>query len=194
MLNHEYIFKNIGERYSEEDKELIRKVFKNQEVIISLRKLFWQLPLTEVDKKMLEFNADTLRLIKKIVLPDIEADVPISSQTDVVSDPLLDNLSHMNPALACIMMDANDIRVAYLEQQFSKLINGFDAEDTIILKDLRKKLSVEQDEIRHINMLAYKAICKDMDRLPYTLYTHANPAPELTEAQKKEKAQKDSTR
>lgn len=193
-MQKEYIFKKLGERYTDSEKELIAKVFKDTNKILAIRKLFWQMPLSDSEKSLLEFNAETLKLIKKIVLPDFDEDVPLSSQTDIVSDPLLDHLAQMNPALACIMMDANDIRVAYLTQQFNKLINGFTQEDEYVLKDLRSKLGNDQDEIRHINMLAYKAICKDLDRLPYTLYTHANPPAELTEEQRKEKAKKDSTR
>ena len=182
------------ERYSDAEKALIVKVFKDSPAIYALRNLFWQLELTEDEKKLLNFDAETLTLIKKVMLPEISGDIPLGQQADITSDPLLDELDKQNPAFALIKMDANDLRVQYLQQQFNKLINGFDKKDEIILKDLRKKLGVDQDAIRHVNMLAYKAICKFIDGKIYTFVHFSNPPVELTPEQQKEKNRKNSTK
>src|SRR3990167_7995032 len=137
-------------RYSEAEKALIQITFKDDLPLYALRNLFWQLPLTETEKVSLRFEANQLKLIKKVMLPDIERDVPLGQQVDCTADPLLHQLNVMNPALAMIMMDANDLRIEYLEQQFKKLVTSdFDKEDNLTLQGLKSKKGVDQDEIRH---------------------------------------------
>lgn len=180
-------------RYSEAEKAIIKKTFKDQNDLrlYALRNLFWQLELTEEEKQLLDFDAEQLKIIKKVMLPDIEKDVPLGQQVDFTNDPLLFQINQMNPAIALIMADANDLRIRYLEQQFYKLINW--SEDTIILKELRKPMSIEQDSIRHINLLAYKSIKDYIDGRIYEFKVIANPPEELTPEQRKEKEKKNST-
>lgn len=179
-------------RYSEAEKALIKKCFKDSPTLYALRNLFWDFELSENDKKLLNFQPDELTLIKKVFLPDIAPDIPLNQQVDFTADPLLENLHQMNPALAMIMMDANVLMEEYLTQQFRKLVNG-EYEGGIVLKDLKKKLGVDQDEIRHINMLAYKSIRSYIDTRVYELRHFANPPEEPTPEQQKEKQRKDST-
>lgn len=189
--------KNQKMRYSEAEKALIKKTFQNEQVLYALRNLFWQLDLSEGEKKVLNFEADQLKIVKKVLLPDIEREVPLGQQVDFTNDPLLLQLSQMNPALACIMMDANDLRVEYLQQQFLKLVTGDFKENKdsdIILADLKAKQGVDQDEIRHVHMLAYKSIKDYIDGRIFELEYIANPPVELTEEEKKVKTAKNSTK
>lgn len=180
-------------RYSEEEKAIIKKSFKDNPSLYALRNLFWDLELSESEQKLLNFDADTLKLIKKVFIPEIAGDIPLNQQVDFTSDPLIENLHQMNPALACIMMDANDLMGEYLNQQFLKLVNGkFDG--GIVLKDLKKKKGVDQDEIRHVNMLAYKSIKSYIDTRVYELKYLSDPPVELSPEQQKERNKKNSTK
>lgn len=183
------------ERFSKAEKELIKKVFKDSVVLYSLRNFFWQVELPE-ERKLLKFDEDTLRIIKKVMLPDIEREVPLGQQADETKDALLDQLAVMNPALAVIMIDANDLRVQYLTQRFNKIVSGkLDPEEgELVLKDLKKPMSVEQDDIRHINMLAYQSICRYIDGKIYAFEHYSNPPKEETEKEKNERLEKDSTK
>ena len=179
-------------RYSEAEKALIKKAFKDNPALYALRNLFWDLELSESEQKLLNFEADTLKLIKKVFIPEISGEIPLNQQVDFTADPLLENLHQMNPALAVIMLDANDLMAEYLNQQFLKLVNE-KFEGGIILKDLKKKMGIDQDEIRHINMLAYKSIKGYIDTRVYELKYLSDPPVELTPEQQKEKNKKNST-
>lgn len=187
--------KNQIIRYSEAEKAIIQKTFKEDEVLYALRNFFWQLELTDIEKTLLKFEEDSLKIIKKVMLPDIERDVPLGQQADETLDPLLQQLNLMNPALAVIMIDANDLRVKYLTQQFNKIINGkLDIEEgDIILKDLKKPMSVDQDEIRHINMLAYKSTREYIDGRINEFKYFANPPKPETDEEKKKREIADSS-
>lgn len=187
---------NQIKRYSDAEQALIQKKFKDGPVLYALRNLFWQIELTEDEKKLLNFNAEELKLIKKLMLPDIAGDIPLNQQVDQTTDPILDNISQMNPALALIMMDANDLMFEYLDQQFKKLVTGdlnITENDRYILKDFKKRLGVDQDEVRHINMLAYKSIKNYIDGRIFEFKYLSNPPVEQTPEQLREKARKDST-
>lgn len=175
-------------RYSEAEKELIKKTFKDERVLYTLRNYFWQLETTKEEKELLKFDADALKIIKKVMLPNIEREVPLGQQVDETTDPLLEQLYLMNPALAVIMMEANDLRVRYLKERFDKIREGnLDwKEGEIILSDLKKPMSVEQDEIRHINMLAYKSVKNYIDgRINEFKYFANPPKPETKEEKEK---------
>ena len=94
------------------------------------------------------------------------------------------------------MMEADDLRERYLEQQFNKVEKkSFEAEQgDIILLKLRKPLGVDQKEIRHINMLAYQSIkgCIDAKMLLFRFF--ANPPKEETEKEKQDRQKKDSSK
>lgn len=186
--------KNQKMRYSEAEKAIIKKTFENEGVLYALRNLFWQLDLTEAEKSLLNFDKGQLAIIKKVMLPDIEKEVPLGQQVDFTSDPLLHQLNQLPPGLACTLMDANDLRLSYLEQQYQKLISkDFDKND-IVLVELKAKQGFDQDEARHINMLAYKSIKEYIDGRIFEFSYLANPPAELTAEQKKEKALKDSNK
>ncbi len=180
-------------RYSEAEKDLIKRTFQDDVVLFALRNLFWQLDLTELEKKVLNFKPDQLALIKKVMIPDIEREIPLNQQVDETVDPLLEQLHMMNPALAVIMMDANDLRIQYLRQQYDILESKHFSDTPLVLKDLKKKIGVD-DEHRHINMLAYKSIRGYIDGRINEFKHFANPPEELTPEQQKEKAKKDSSR
>lgn len=181
-------------RYSEAEKALIKKTFANNTTLFALRNHFWQLPLLDTEKKTLNFEADQLRIIQKVILPDIEREVPLNQQVDFTNDTLLHQLPQMNPALACIMMDALDLMNEYLTQQFQTIVTGdFDKEPNLTLKELKSKKGVDQDEIRHVNMLAYKALKDYIDGRIYELQYFANPPAEPSPEEQKVKAKKNST-
>lgn len=184
--------KNQIIRYSEAEKEIIKKTFKDDNVLYALRNFFWQLEITKEEKYLLKFGEDSLKIIKKIMLPDIERDVPLGQQADETIDPLLQQLYLMNPALAVIMLDANDLRVRYLTQRFDKIVSSkLDLEEgEIVLKDLKKPMSVEQDDMRHINMLAYKSVKEYIDGRINEFKYFANPPKTETpeEVKKREEA------
>lgn len=182
-------------RYSEAEKGVIVQTFKDERVLYALRNFFWQIEIPE-EKELLKFGPNSLQIIKKVMLPDIEREVPLGQQADETIDPLLEQLSLMNPALAVIMIDANDLRVQYLTQRYNKIASGkLDFEEgEIVLKDLKKPLSVEQDDIRHINMLAYKSIKNYIDGRINEFKHFAHPPKEETTKEKEARLVKDSTK
>ena len=183
-------------RYSEAEKAVMKRVFKDNPALYALRNHFWDLELSEDEKKLLDFDADTLKLVKKVFIPEVAGDIPLNQQVDFTSDPLVENLHQMNPALACIMLDAQSLMEEYLNQRFLKLVTK-DLEyaiGEIILKDLKKRLGNDQDEIRHVNMLAYQAVKRYIDTRVYEIKYLSDPPEELTPEQKKIKEAKNDTR
>lgn len=182
-------------RYSEAEKAVIKKTFKDDLTLYALRNHFWQLELSAGEKELLDFKEDQLLIIKKVMLPDIERNVPLGQQVDETNDPLLEQIALMSPASALTVIDANELRVQYLRQQFQKVVTGHLElkQEDISLKDLKSKKGVDQDEIRHVNMLAYKSIKNYIDGRIFELKHFANPPEELTPEQQKEKQKKDST-
>lgn len=180
-------------RYSEAEKSLIKRTFEDEKVLFALRNHFWQIG-TDAEKALLSFSPEQLVIIKKVMLPDIEREVPLGQQVDYTHDPLLNTLAQIPPQLACILMDANDLRLDYLTQQFNQLVNGNFELGEIQLKVMKGKLGTDQDEQRHINMLAYKSIKDYIDGRIFEFQYFANPPKEKTEEEKKEIAEKNSSK
>ena len=99
------------DRFSEAEKALMKKAFKESPAIYALRNAFYQLELSEVEEKMLEFDEETLKVLKKLFLPSLAEDVPVGMQADSTYDPLLDQIDLMSPASALLRIEANDLRV-----------------------------------------------------------------------------------
>lgn len=143
-------------RYSKDEIELIKKfVTSREDSLILLRNHFLQLPLTDEQKSFLQGqSADFVAVLVKTVAPDLDANVPLGQEATLFNR--LTTLETVQPEASFLHIAANDIIIAYLEQQFAALSQT--TEPTIVLQDLKKPIGSDQSEIRLVNLIAYNNI------------------------------------
>lgn len=153
VLNN-YIFmdKDQKMRYSKKELEMLKVMFKNnEENLYALRNHFWQF-----ESKLPQFTDEQLVLLKKIFLPDNTSDVPIFQQVSMYQS--LYKIREMSPMQGVLFIQANDILIRYMDQQFARLANN-DVEELIILERLPDEgKGSDQEELRFVNILAYHNI------------------------------------
>lgn len=139
-------------RYSKKELEMLKVMFKNnEENLFALRNHFWQF-----ETKLPKFTDEQLELLKKIFLPDNTPDVPIFQQVSMYQS--LYKIREMNPMQGSLFIQANDILIRYMDQQFARLTNG-DVEELLILARLPEEgKGSDQEELRFVNILAYHNI------------------------------------
>ena len=153
VLNN-YIFmdKDQKMRYSKKELEMLKVMFKNnEENLYALRNHFWQF-----ESKLPQFTNEQMVLLKKIFLPDNTPDVPIFQQVSMYQS--LYKIREMSPMHGILFIQANDILIRYMDQQFARLTNN-DVEELIILERLPDEgKGSDQEELRFVNILAYHNI------------------------------------
>lgn len=177
---------NQTTRFSKGEMELIKNTFSGdgEQILYQIRNVFMQFG-GEVPK----LHKDVLSVLKKMMLPELEADVPLGQQADNYIS--LSNINQIPPDVAYLHIKAKDIVVNYLRQQYEELVSG--KLGTIILEDL-KKPDGKTDEERFTSMMAFTFLVNAyIDSCLLNLKTLANQV-EKTEEQLKEEAKVNSTK
>lgn len=179
-------------RYSKDEIELMRLMVKSREdFTLILRDHFLQLPLDASEKQVLSsLSTDKLELLRKVFLPELRRDVPLTTQSSAYSG--LANMENTLPQIAILHIEAIDLVKAYFEQQFDLLTS--DEKPTIVLNELASSMGVDQDELRVVNVLAYNKIIPLVEaRIQHVLVGLTAEKVETDEEQKK-KEEKNSLR
>jgi hypothetical protein len=113
-------------RYSEEELQLIKSVFaENDELLKAIRKVFYQLPLTALDLSLLSIafagKEEVKKILRKTYLPEITGDLPIQQNFDLW---LTLHLKDMPVAEAAIHIKSVKIWIDYIEQQLKVIEKG----------------------------------------------------------------------
>jgi len=115
-------------RFTKEEDELIKNTFRdNEELLKSLRKFFYQLPLNAVDLSNLEINRKNkplLKVLRRRLLPEIEADLPFSALTKQVDQFTVIPINQLMPESAVSHIKAMEMFRAYMNQQLEILESG----------------------------------------------------------------------
>jgi hypothetical protein len=181
-------------RHTKSEIDLLKKTFGGESYeLYALRNLLWQFPLTEKDKKHLNFKPEVLKLLKQLLLPKNHSEIPISHVTN--QQNLWMNLNYIkdfSPQGANYHFEAHDILIRFVEQQFHQLVTGTESKD-IILEELPLETGSIREEQRFINMMAYHKICTYLTGRINEIFTFANTPDELTPEQQKAKELANST-
>jgi len=173
-------------RFSKGEMELIRNTFggDGEQILYQIRNVFMQF-----ESEPPKLHKDVLAVLKKMILPELDIDVPLGQQADNYIS--LSNINQIPPDVAFLHIKAKDIVVNYLKQQFAELESG--KLGTIILEDL-KKPEGKTDEERFTSMMAFTFLVNAyIDSCLLNLKTLANQT-EKTEEQLKEEAKANSTK
>lgn len=175
---------NQTSRFSKTEMELIKATFVEDKILYAIRKVFFQFELAESDKELLKtLTPALLDILRKFFLPEPIADTPILQQADLYFS-LSGKIKEINPAVAELQIEAEDLKIAYLEQQFS-ILTGYEVPQVISLADMKVKGNKSQEE-RYVNMLAYLSLTNAyVDSCLNGLKTLANKKEDTPEEQKK---------
>jgi len=173
------------QRLSKKELELLRATFGKDDVALyALRDFLFQ--FTDVVPKHIH---DVIAVLYKIILPELDKDIPINLQKDGFSH--LNAISQVLPDVAYLHIEARDIVLEYLEQAMFLLDGG--SIETIKLKDLREKGDKDSRQ-RLVDLLAYQYLTNAyLDNCLNEISMKANYKEE-TEEEKKAKIKKDSSK
>src|SRR3990167_2687343 len=134
-------------RFSKQEIDLLRNTFeKDESLLYEIRDVFFGFKET----LSIQLSGEVLRVIEKVILPDLSEDVPLGHQSDLYALSLR-SIGELLPEMALNQIKANDIGIDYLERRFDVLTG---VEDTgLTLQQLRTNT-----DDRLINMLAYKIL------------------------------------
>ena len=125
-------------RFSEKELITIKGVFaENDDLLKTMRKVFYQMPLNAVDLSALELTfknkPELNRVLRKCFLPEIEADVPFQQQIDLW---MTIQLKEMMVGEASVHLDSIQIWIDYMNQQLEVLKTGKYKKPKIDFKEL----------------------------------------------------------
>lgn len=168
------------DKYSNGELELIKKIFGGDSPnLITLRNILYQYKNTEV----LELSEDEVKLLKKILLPENSPETPLNWILNMYQG--LKEIRNFSPEGALIHIEANDILVDYIKQQFNEVVHG--VQGHILLEELPLENGSLKDNDRFIRMLAYHNICSYIESRIAEIKSKANPPFELTPEEQKKK-------
>lgn len=166
-------------RWSKAELELMRSIFsENNELLHEVRNYFHGFVGVEVLKPKL--SEDTVKILRKLVIADPEADSPITQLSDIYMG--LSKIQEMNPAVGVLHIQAKDVQDGYLRAAMGALEGK--AEWTFSLKRLKEKEG-KTEEMRYVDMLAYINTLNYIETRFYELKTLSNMKEETLEEQQK---------
>jgi len=135
---------NKNTRFTTEELSLISNTFfENDDVLKAVRKFFLQAELEPQEQNIIDgLSQQTIALLRKQLLPEINADSPFYQNRDMWTSIKTDEKLAEDVYLD---MKAQDIAIRYLEEQFERLIGNFD-DNTIRLKELVFNSKKDPDE------------------------------------------------
>ena len=148
-------------RFTEEELSLINSTFGgNESLVMSVRKFFLQAETPEEFKTLNEqITGDTLLVLKKVLLPEIDADAPLGQVVDMWRNIELKSKSVEETNLA---MESVQIVIDYLSQRFTALINGGEGGQDIRLKGLIYDKEKDPRQA-HVELLARNTIIDQVE-------------------------------
>jgi len=99
-------------RYNDSEISLIKNTFADEDILKELRKQFLQMPST------LKLAPDSLKVLRKTLLPEIEGDAPVHQIVDLW---LTLNIKERTPEDALLVIKARKMLMDYFKQEFSIL-------------------------------------------------------------------------
>ena len=142
-------------RYTDKELDLMKFTFKDDlSTLKAIRKVFLQMELTEKEYILLrrKIKGDVIPLMRKVFLPELDGDAPISQIIDLWMTIKIDD---KNPDEAMLFIKAREIVVNYIEQQLA-ILGKETNEEKIKFKSLSEILVDNANT--YINFLARNTI------------------------------------
>lgn len=135
-------------RYNERELGLIKSLFaENEQALMALRKKMHGAVLSEVEKNLTTYNEDSMAVISKTFLPQIDLEAPINQVIDLW---MTVEVKEKTPAEAKIALKARELVIDYV----SKRLDGKKARSLDSLTYSDKK----DDETNLVEMIARNTI------------------------------------
>lgn len=170
--------------FSDEELSLIKNTFAENEVLLyTIRKVFLQFPLTEVEKNLIKISCtpEVIAVLKKRILPDISPMFPLGQLPSILTT-LTDNLKMLTPEEMKPHMEAKLLEIEYLEQQFKVLAGSTEEPIKLsIIGTLKNKTEYQQ----FVDMTAYLFLLGYIDPMLIMMRTIAGTKEESLEEQTK---------
>lgn len=116
-------------RFNDRELETIKNTFGNEELLKSIRKHIFQIPLNALDQANIATNLtgkkEAMAVLRKIFLPSLAEDLPISQTVDLYYNEV-DMLKSIDPNNAISLLVARKISIQYITQQLDNLEKGKD--------------------------------------------------------------------
>lgn len=112
--------KNQLMRFDDSELSLMKSLFsENEDLLFLFRKSLLQFGLTESEEISVRsaMTPPVALLIRKIFLPELEADAPLFQLSDMVNGLNIEMKSNKTEEEMYIQIDAKDIEIDYLDQQ-----------------------------------------------------------------------------
>lgn len=133
-------------RYSKAEVEIIKSAFAgNEQILYEVRDVLMGFR----NSLSVTFNEEVLQVMKKFILPEISADVPLVKQSDLYVK--LEVIHDLPVDAAILHLEARDIAIDYLKDRFQVLAGG--KNDRKVLDFLNRDVEPEQ---RYKNTIAYQ--------------------------------------
>lgn len=140
-------------RWSDEELQIIKDVFKDKEFIYAVRDVMMGFS----DTFELKTTEAVLGILRKNLLPEFSADVPLMRQQDLCHISL-EHIAGFNSEQGILRIKAFDIAIDYLERRFG-VLEGEEDRGESLLRLRSAQLSQTQDDTdRFVRMLAYLQI------------------------------------
>jgi hypothetical protein len=182
-------------RYTDKELALFKGVFtENDDLLKSIRKVFYQMPLNAVDQAFIQTNfknPELVSAVRKMFLPEIIADVPLGQEVDLF---MTVHLKELLVSEASVHLKSIQIWKDYIAQQLAVLENlGLSKIDEKIhfteLSDIRDKTDREM----YADMMARNTIVNHVESGLMQLLILAGQKDETLE-QTQERLKKNSTK
>lgn len=179
-------------RYSDKEIDVIKSAFKdNFDLLIAIRKVMWQIPLSEAEEMMVEasirHNDAVKKAIRKTFVPELEPEAPLYQVVDLWT---VASIKDKSPEQAMPFLKATEKYTEYLNQQLNVLF-GEEVEKKIKFSDLNKLETSSYESF--IKILTRNTIIQHTETQLHQLQTLSEREEETPE-QREERLQKDSTR
>ncbi len=180
--------------YNKQELDLIKAVFgNNEELLYIIRKVLLQFPMTEFETKMIKssITPEVYAVIKKRLLPEMDADAPLTQLGDLYQS-LNNDLKAKDVVAMAPLFAAKKIEIEYLEQQF-KVLKDIDAgsEQKIILDDL--KYITEDAEETYVKTTARNFLLSYVDSF-LNMFKNMAGAKEETDEERTKRLTRDSSK
>jgi hypothetical protein len=183
-------------RFSDDELQIIKNTFaENDDILIAIRKVMYQMALNALDLSLLETNlkGEVMKVVRKTFLPVIDANVPIRQQIDFW---LTVPLNTLLPDIGTVHLKSVKKWIDYIEQQLKMIeeanYKNYQKGQKIKLKDL-ENIENKSDEEMYIDMLARNTIINHTEQQLDQLKGLAGLKTETPE-QTIERLQKDSNK
>lgn len=138
-------------RVTERDREILKSLFyKNEDLLLTVRNLFFGFPLTEEEKTSIESSFKTeesRKLMRKIFLPELEKDIPVGQSIDLWMTVQLEGKDEQEIERT---LDNRAHLITMLETALKLLVDT--SGDKVDLTQLGDKLIARNTFINHVEM------------------------------------------